>query len=279
MNRKRNRNKPKTGAARGVPANFSGQHLLHHRRTIEELVRLSAAGPADTVLDIGAGKGALTLPLLAVAGKVIAVERDEDFAQSLRAKTAAFPHCIIHQGDFRTMKLPDRPFTAVSNLPFAITTEVLERLLGRESRNMRRGAFIVEKGAAIRFTASGCADPRVLAWRMNYRMEKRGLVSRTCFSPPPKVDGSILYVERREEPFLPQGQYGRFCAFAGFLLRAAGHPIHEPLKVVFTAAQIKAVLKEAEAERSQSAVSLTVRQWSILFQAMLRYVPAYRWPR
>ncbi|MFM9327529.1 ribosomal RNA small subunit methyltransferase A [Paenibacillus mesotrionivorans] len=279
MNRKRNRNKPSTGAARAVSANFSGQHLLHHRKTIEELVRLSAAGPADTVLEIGAGKGALTLPLLAVAGKVIAVERDAEFVQSLRAKTAAFPHITVHQGDFRTMKLPDRPFTAVSNLPFAITTEVLERLLGRESWNVQRGAFIVEKGAAIRFTASSCTDPRVLAWRMNYHMEKRGLVSRTCFSPPPKVDGSILYVERRKEPLLPQGQYGRFCAFARFLLKAAGHPIHEPMKLIFTAAQIKVVLREAEAERSQSAASLTLRQWSVLFQAMLRYVPAYRWPR
>ncbi len=278
MNKKRNRNKPAIGAARAVP-NFSGQHLLHHRKTIEELVRHSGAGPADTVLDIGAGKGALTLPLLAAAGKVIAVERDAEFVRSLREKTAAFPHITVHQGDFRVMKLPDRPFIAVSNLPFSITTEVLERLLGRESRNMQRGAFIVEKGAAIRFTASGCTDPRVLAWRMNYRMEKRGPVPRTCFSPPPRVDGSFLYVERREEPLLPQGQYGRFCAFAGFLLGAAGHPIHEPMRLIFTAAQMKVVLREAEAERSQTAASLTLRQWSVLFQAMLRHVPAYRWPR
>lgn len=277
QSRSQNRDKRQKGTAQAMP-NFSGQHLLHHRKTIEALIRLPRLGPGNTVLDIGAGKGALTLPLAAVAGKVIAIEQDAGFVRILREKTADYPHITVYQGDFRTMKLPGQPFCAVANLPFAITTEALDKLLGWGNGNLLRGAFIVEKGAAVRFTAPGCADPRIIAWRMNYLMEKRGRVERTCFSPPPGVDGSILYVERRKQPLLPQGQYRRFCAFAGFLLKAAGHPIHEPLRVIFTAAQMKLALKEAEAERDQPAASLSLRQWSVLFQAMLRYAPSYRWP-
>lgn len=274
---KRNRSKCKNGAAKAVP-NFSGQHLLHHRKTVEELIRLPRLSTSDTVLDIGAGKGALTLPLAAAAGRVIAVEQDAEFARVLREKTAGCPHVMVYQGDFRGMKLPAQPFCVVANLPFAITTEALEKLLGGGNGYFQRGAFIVEKGAAIRFTASSCADPRLIAWRMNYRMEKRGTVSRTSFSPPPRVDGAILYMERREHPLLPAGQYRRFCAFAGFLLRQGRCSLHEPLGLIFTAAQMKLILKEAAAERSQSAAALTTRQWSVFFQAMLRHVPSYRWP-
>ncbi|MDF2935036.1 MAG: rRNA ((6)-)-methyltransferase [Paenibacillaceae bacterium] len=276
MNRNHCRKRQKS-AAKAVP-NFSGQHLLHHRKTIEELIRLPRLNVNDTVLDIGAGKGALTLSLAGAAGRVIAIEQDPDFVRVLREKAAAYPQITVRQGDFRAMKLPGHPFCAVANLPFAITTEALEKLLGWESRCFLRGAFIVEKGAAVRFTASDCTDPRILAWRMNYRMERRGIIDRTCFSPPPRVDGAILYVERREHPLLPAGDYRRFCAFAGFLLKRAGYPMHEPLGQIFTAAQLKIILKEAEAEREQSAASLTLRQWGIFFQAMLRHVPAYRWP-
>ncbi|MNC53570.1 rRNA adenine N-6-methyltransferase [compost metagenome] len=92
------------------------------------------------------------------------------------------------------------------------------------------------------------------------------------------MDGAILYVERREQPLLPNGQYRRFCAFAGFLLQRPGYPIHEPLGRIFTAAQLKLILKEAQAVREQPAVSLTLRQWGIFFQTMLGHVPSYRWP-
>ncbi|MBW4080154.1 23S ribosomal RNA methyltransferase Erm [Paenibacillus sp. S150] len=262
-----------------VEPNFSGQHFLHNRQTIREIIRISCLQPGDTVLEIGAGKGALTFSLAAQAGNVIAVEQDKQFIEPLREKAKDYPGVNIVRGDFRMMKLPDRPFCVVANIPFSITTPILEKLLGAEGSKFQRGTFLMEKGAAIRFTASATADPRLLAWRMNHRLDFRGTVPRTHFAPPPRVDGAIVTIVRREKLLLPHEKYYRFCAFAAFLLRNSRSPLREPLGGIFTATQMAKVLREAQASRGQSAAELSVQQWAILFQAMLRHVQPYRWPR
>ncbi len=58
--------------SRGEPPNFSGQHLMHNKKLINEIVDLSKVSTHDMVLDLGAGKGALTSVLCQKAGKVLA---------------------------------------------------------------------------------------------------------------------------------------------------------------------------------------------------------------
>lgn len=259
--------------------NFSGQHLLHNPKTIQQLVHAPNIQPHETVLDIGAGKGALTFPLAGKAGKVIAVEQDAQYVELLREKAGLYPQLAVVHGDFRTMRLPAHPFCVVANIPFSITTSILEKLLGPEGKEFQRGALLMEQGAARRFTAPFPTDPRLLAWRMNFHMEIRMTVPRAHFAPPPRVDAAIVSIVRKENPLLPAGQYARFYAFAALGLRNARCPLHETFGTVFTAAQLKKVLKDAQADRNQSAAALSVRQWDILFQAMLRHVQPYRWPK
>ena len=259
--------------------NHSGQHLLHHPPTIREMVAMPRLTADETVLDIGAGAGALTFLLAETAGHVIAVEQDEAFVQTLREKAQAYPNLKVVHGDFRTIKLPERPFAVVANLPFSITTPIFEKLLGPEGVGFRRGAFLIERGAAVRFTSGAAGDAKVLAWRMNHDITLCRTVPRTHFAPPPRVDAAIVYVQARREPLVPPGQYRRFCAFAGFVLRHGGLPLHVPLSAVFTAGQLGRALREAGAGRDQPAGTLNVMQWSALFRAMTKHVPPHRWPR
>lgn len=259
--------------------NFSAQHLLHNRRTIEELIRIPRLQASETVLEIGAGKGAITFALAGKVAKVIGVEQDAGFAAYLRERAAAYAGVVVVHGDFRKLRLPPGPFCVVANIPFSITTAILERLLGTAGAGFQRGAFIMEKGAAIRFASAKPTEPRLIAWRMNYHIEIRQTVPRTHFAPPPRVDGAMVSVARREQPLLPVGQYSRFCAFAGYMLRHANGPLHVPLGAVFTAAQMKKALKEAGVDRAQLVSELDVRQWSMLFHAMLGHVDRRRWPK
>lgn len=260
-----------------IKPNYPGRHLLHHPGTIRLLIREAGVRAGDIVMDIGAGAGAVTWPLAAVAGKVVAVEQDVQDADRLREKAADYPQVTVVQEDFRFMRLPGRIFICAANIPFSITTAVLEKLLGPEGRNFTRGAFIVEKGAARRFTTPYPAEPRLLAWRLMFIIEYRHTVPRSCFSPPPRVDAAILRIERRQRPLLHPGQYRRFCAFAGQLLRTG--TLQDGLRGIFTPAQMTKALREAGTDRLQPPSSLSPEQWGVLFQTMMRFAPAYRWPR
>src|SRR5690606_282394 len=107
------------------------------------------------------------------------------------------------QEDFLHGYLPREPFCVVANIPFAITTPILRKLMDQPAIPMQRAAVIIEKGAAKRFTASLMINPEILKWRMWYEMEIVQVLPPTYFSPPPKVECSILSIKRRANPEIP----------------------------------------------------------------------------
>ncbi len=92
------------------------------------MVRRSRLAASDVVWDIGAGDGALCVPLAHRAGHVVAVESDGSLVERLRARVAMLGNVSVVHRDFLTLRLPDQDFIVVANLPFAITTAVLRRV-------------------------------------------------------------------------------------------------------------------------------------------------------
>ncbi|MFD0959669.1 23S ribosomal RNA methyltransferase Erm [Paenibacillus chungangensis] len=276
--RKKNKYNKATPQPKSKP-NFTGQHLLHHPRTIKQLIGTIHVQPDVTVLEIGAGTGRLTFPIAERAGKVIAIEIDEEFVKSLRIKAEAYPHVTIMQGDIRGLRLPSEPFCVIANIPFSITTAILDKLLGVEGKSFQRAALILERGAARRFTQRAQLDPRLLMWRMHYLFEMKTIVPRTHFAPPPSVDAAIVRIARRGHPLVPFKEGRRFTAFAVYMLHEPKLAAAHALKGIFTPAQLRAVLQHTGVDREQTVASLSLEQWAALFLAMLRHVAPYRWPR
>jgi 23S rRNA (adenine-N6)-dimethyltransferase len=159
----------------------------------QRLVDGSGVGAGDWVIDVGAGHGALTAPLLARGAHVIAVEQHPVRAQRLRDRFGR--DVVVVQADARELRLPRRPFHVVANPPFAITTELLKLLLQRGSR-LQSAHLVVPRAAAQRWSGPGA--PAAARWSKDFQAQLGARVPRHAFRPPPSADARVLVLARRE---------------------------------------------------------------------------------
>lgn len=276
---KKDRKSRRGKITRGEPPNFLGQHLMINKKLLKEMVEMANISETDTVLELGAGKGALTTVLNQRAGKVLAVEYDARFVDVLKRKTAQNPNTkIIHQ-DILKIHLPKKPFVVVSNIPYSITTPILKMLLNNPSNSLQRGIIVMEKGAAKRFTSTFIKNSYVLAWRMWFDLRFIKEISRENFSPPPSVDSAMVMITRKKQPIIAKKDHSAFLGLADYALREPKAAVETALRGIFTPTQMKHLRKNLGIKNETSIGFLTESQWGILFNTMTRYVQRPLWPK
>ncbi len=180
------------------------QHFLVDDRVLDRVPTYATEIDADLshVLEIGAGTGALTDRLLAVAGQVTTVERDPDLAAFLREEFAAevdAGRLTVIEGDALDVELPE--FTAsISNLPYGISSEITFRLLPhgvplvlmfqREFAERMAADPGTEEYGRLSVTAGHYADIEVVE-----------PVPKAAFRPPPAVESAIVRTTPREPAY------------------------------------------------------------------------------
>jgi 23S rRNA (adenine-N6)-dimethyltransferase len=168
------------------PARHSRRGWGWHRLTAdcaERVVAASGVRPGELVLDLGAGHGALTAPLLAAGARVVAIELHPGRAERLREN---FPQITVVRGDITTLRLPTRPFRVVASPPYNQTTPLIRLLLAPGSRLV--AADLVLQRAAV--------HRHVTRRARGFRLSPGLTVPRRAFRPPPGVDSAVLVIRR-----------------------------------------------------------------------------------
>jgi len=147
--------------------------------------------PGQLVVDIGAGRGALTRHLVAAGARVIAVELHPGRARALRERFAAASVTVV-EADALELRLPTRPFRVVASPPYAISSPLLGLLLHPRSR-LVAADLVLPRAVVRRYTEGRRAD----AGRGRWRLIAGRPLPRRAFRPPPKVDSAVLVVRRR----------------------------------------------------------------------------------
>ena len=156
----------------------------------------------DTVLEIGPGKGILTLRLAEKAKKVIAIEIDRSLADLLVKKVPENVEIIL--GDALKIDIDKLPKIdkIVSNIPYQISSPLTFKLL---NYNFKMAVLMYQKEFAERMVAipktkSYSRISVMLYYHVNCEMIET--VPKTCFFPQPKVDSSIVrLIPRKSPPF------------------------------------------------------------------------------
>jgi 16S rRNA (adenine1518-N6/adenine1519-N6)-dimethyltransferase len=194
-----------------------GQHFLDDRAALEDIADAARAGPDDLVIEIGPGRGALTELLLERAGRVTVIEIDRQLATLLRERYRGNPRVTVVEGDVLEVKfadVADGPFIVVGNVPYYITTPILFHAL--KAPLPQRCVFLVQREVAERIVATpGSREYGALS--VNVQAIARSEIVRAvppgAFSPPPRVDSSVVRISPLDEPIIPVDELDEFRTF------------------------------------------------------------------
>ena len=186
------------------PTKKLGQNFVIDPNTIRKIVAAAHLEPSDLVVEIGPGLGSLTLGILELVPRVIAVEIDTRLAQELPLTIKKHaPDAILDlvQADaLKVQELPGAPTALVANLPYNISVPVLLHFL-EHFESLNKGLVMVQLEVAQRLAAGpGTKDygsPSIkMAWYGSARLA--GNIGRNIFWPVPGVDSALVYFEKGE---------------------------------------------------------------------------------
>jgi 16S rRNA (adenine1518-N6/adenine1519-N6)-dimethyltransferase len=197
-------------AARGLsPRKRFGQNFLLRDDLCERIVEYARLRPEDVVVEIGPGTGALTPRIVQRCQRVIAVEKDKGLVEYLREELAEWRGIEIVEGDFLEFDLVAAAAAAgvdklavVGNIPYNITTPILERLFEQRSA-VRSAVLLVQKEYAERLSAAaGTPEYGSLTLFARYHalLEPLMTIRSGAFWPRPDVDSILVRVLLREHP-------------------------------------------------------------------------------
>ena len=190
-----------------------GQSFLSSKQVADDIVASLDPGQADTVLEVGPGKGVLTARLLARACRVIAVELDPRLVRHLAERFSGQPGLDLVEQDFLEYDLGrHRGLKVIGNLPYNISSQVLFRLLDSLPA-WDRAVLTTQREFATRVLAApgskSYAALTVFFERLCTR-EKLFNIAARDFKPHPAVVSTAFRLERRDRPLFPVDDEGRF---------------------------------------------------------------------
>ncbi len=194
-----------------------GQHFLTNRKVLNRIVEVIDPQPNDLIIEIGAGKGALTFYLAKTEANIIAIEKDKTLIPQL--KKHVFPNLTVYKADalhvnFKNI-LQGKKAKIVGNLPYAISSPLLFNVL-KEKDLFVFCVFLLQKEFAQRLCASPGTKkyaPLSILFQNEFITQLHFRVLASSFSPPPRVESALVSLRKRQRPLFPMVDQESFAKF------------------------------------------------------------------
>jgi 23S rRNA (adenine-N6)-dimethyltransferase len=256
-----------------LPIRFTGQHFTIDKVLINDAISQANLNIKDTVLDIGAGKGFLTVHLLQKAKKVIAIENDIDLAKILRKKFNDSQIVQIVVCDFKYFEFPKNPFKVVSNIPYGITSEILKKLMYENLLNFLGGTIILQSEPAKKLFSKKIYNPLCVFYHTFYDLKFLYEINPQSFLPPPTVNSALLKITKKKQIEFSFELKDKYFDFISYLLKKPNLSVRLAFKTIFRKKQIWNLSKKFGIDLNDKIVCLTTTQWKSCFLEMVEIVP------
>lgn len=250
-----------------------GQNFLIDGNIVRKIADAAEINENDNILEIGPGVGTMTEELALRAKKVLAIEIDEKLRE-LHKETLNIDNVKVIYGDFLDLDLKkfteeefgNEPFKVVANLPYYVTTPIIEKLI-LSKVNLISITVMVQKEVAKRLAAKpGNKDYGSLSVFINYYTDcnYKFQVPSSVFMPKPNVDSAVVNLKMKEREDLD-------TEFLFKIVRAAFTTRRKTLvnsfsnsKLPYTKDDIKRALELSGIDGSRRAETLTLEEFIIL---------------
>ena len=263
------------------PLKRLAQHFLRDPRTVQRIVEALNPRTDETIVEIGPGTGALTAVLLERAGRVVAVEFDENLQPLLRERFSDHPNFKLVMGDALTTNFcveiqPASTARLAANLPYNISTAILQRLIAQRSCLTEMVVMLQREVVERVLAPPGSSERGYLSVLVEAYAETEKLfdVAPGAFRPPPKVWSSVMRLTFKPRIIANEDLFWETVS-AGFaqkrktILNNLRHASGRLQDVLQRNGGASIVLCKAEVELQRRAETLTIEEWGRIVAAMV----------
>ncbi len=247
------------------------QNFLKNSFLAKKLVERSSIERKDIVYEIGPGKGILTQELARKSAKVIAIEKNRNLYVRLREKFSKVSNVEIKLGDFLKETLPEQErYKIFSNIPFAITAEIIAKLTS--TNNPPEDIYLnIQEEAAKRFSGMPYGEEKLYSLFLKPWFELRIIhhFKQTDFYPIPKVNIVLLQIKKREKPLVGEEKKQLYRNFVVYGFTQWKCDLKKALKKIFTYNQFNRLAHNLGFGKKAKPSDLNFQQWLSLFNYFL----------
>jgi len=263
------------------PIKRLGQSFLVDNNITSRIVDSSGIGEGDTVVEIGAGLGAMTAMIAPRVKKIIALEIDPKLVGVLDSELGKMPnieilHTDVLRYDFSSPLQGGGKIKVIGNIPYNVSSQILFRLIEFRG-HISSATLMLQKEVADRITASPGTKqygiPSVIL-SMYAAASRLMTVPATCFYPAPKVDSAVLRMEMRKGPLYTLGDHDIFIETVKAAFSMRRKTLANNLKgmdvVRSKGIEIPSLLVEAGLDGRRRGETLTVEEFGRLSEIISR---------
>ncbi|MCH5672392.1 ErmE/ErmH/ErmO/ErmR family 23S rRNA (adenine(2058)-N(6))-methyltransferase [Streptomyces gilvus] len=245
------------------------QNFLADRATAEHLAHVAVphGRQAPLLLEVGAGKGALTERLAPRCRELRAYEIDRRLLPTLHTRFSGTPHVRVIGADFLTARAPRTPFSVAGNVPFSRTAAIVDWCLRAPALT---DATLLTQLEYARKRTGDYGSWTLLTVRSWPRYEWRlaGRVARTRFRPVPRVDAGIVRIERRRTPLLEPAAYDGWRRLVELGFSGVGGSLQASLRRAHPRRRVDTAFRAAGLDAGVLVGEVSPQQWLRLHEVL-----------
>ncbi len=238
------------------------QNFLHNRQLIKKLVDKSSIGKNDTAIEVGPGKGIITLELAERSNQVLAIEKDKHLVSLLRNKIPS--NVTLFNYDALKFPLPNSSYKIFSNPPFSIQGKLFRKFIHADNPP-EEICTVIRKRTALRWGGVNKTTQFSVIHGPWFKFSIIHYFKSNDFKPPTKVNPVLLKVNKRENPLIPDDNKKEYKEFIkqGF---GGGRRLKQNLSGYFSSQELNTITQDIGISINDKPTKVSLQKWLELFK-------------